>query len=149
MPLINCKVGLKLKWTKSCVLAAAGVDNADAYSNNFIFVVKGTKLCIPAVTLSAKDHQKLSKLHSKRFERSVYWNEYRTKSKNKNMAHQYRYLLKSNCVGVNRFFFVVYSNQDDNSKTLKVRSYYLPKDHLHQPYHQWEKLTTAKQLTRI
>ena len=107
MPLINCKVGLKLKWTKSCVLAAAGVDNADAYSNNFIFVVKGTKLCIPAVTLSAKDHQKLSKLHSKRFERSVYWNEYRTKSKNKNMAHQYRYLLKSNCVGVNRFFFLL------------------------------------------
>ena len=54
MPLINCKVGLKLKWTKSCVLAAAGVDNADSYSNNFILAVKDTKLYIPVVTLSAR-----------------------------------------------------------------------------------------------
>ena len=54
MHIINCKVGLKLKWTKSCVLAAAGVDNADSYSNNFILAVKDTKLYIPVVTLSAR-----------------------------------------------------------------------------------------------
>ena len=105
MPLINCKVGLKLKWTKSCVLAAAGVDNADAYSNNFIFVVKDTKLYIPVVTLSARDSL------SKRFERSVYWNAYRTKIKNKNMTHQYRYLLKSNFVGVQRLFFCLFKSR--------------------------------------
>ena len=29
MPLINCKVELKLKWTKHCVLFAAGADNAN------------------------------------------------------------------------------------------------------------------------
>ena len=27
MPWINCKVELKLKWTKYCVLSAAGDDN--------------------------------------------------------------------------------------------------------------------------
>ena len=27
MPLINCKIELKLKWTKYCVLSAAGNDN--------------------------------------------------------------------------------------------------------------------------
>ena len=37
-----------------------------------IFTVKGTKSYVPLVTLSAKDNQKLSKLLSKGFERSVY-----------------------------------------------------------------------------
>ena len=31
MPLINCKVELKLKWTKYCVLSAASHDNTNAY----------------------------------------------------------------------------------------------------------------------
>ena len=34
MPLINCKVELKLKWTKYGVLSAAGADNTDTDSNN-------------------------------------------------------------------------------------------------------------------
>ena len=37
MQLINCKVELKVKWTKYCVLAAAGADNVDANSNDIIF----------------------------------------------------------------------------------------------------------------
>ena len=36
MPLINCKVELKLKWTKYCVLAATGAENANADSNDTI-----------------------------------------------------------------------------------------------------------------
>ena len=75
MPLINCKVELKLKWTKYCVLSAAGAANANADSNNIIFTIKDTKLYVSVVTLSAKDNQKLSKLLSKGFERSVCWNE--------------------------------------------------------------------------
>ena len=43
MPLINCKVELKLNWTNHCVLSAAGADNADANSNNIIFTIKDTK----------------------------------------------------------------------------------------------------------
>ena len=75
MPLINCKVKLKLKWTKYRVLSAAGADNVinnNANGNNIIFTIKDTKLYVPVVTLSAIDNQKLSKLFSKRFERSVY-----------------------------------------------------------------------------
>ena len=56
MSLINCKVELKLKWTKCCVLTAAGADNADSYSSNIIFTIKDTKLCLPDLTLSAKDN---------------------------------------------------------------------------------------------
>ena len=40
-------------------------------------------LYVPVVTLPAKDDQKLSELLSKGFERSVYWNGYKTKSHNK------------------------------------------------------------------
>ena len=44
-----------------------------------IFTIKDTKLYVPVVTLSAKDNQNLSKLLSKRSERSVSWNEYKRK----------------------------------------------------------------------
>ena len=117
MQLINCEVELKLKWSKYCVLSAAGVDNVNGNANdNIIFTIKDTKLYVPVVTLSARDNQKLSKLLSKEFERSVYWNEYKTKSENKATTNEYRYFLKSNFVGVNRLFVLVYLNRDDDVK---------------------------------
>ena len=64
MALINCKVELKLKWTRYCVLSAGGADNANANSNSIIFTMKDLKLYVPVVTLSAKDNQKLPKLLS-------------------------------------------------------------------------------------
>ena len=56
MPLVNCKTELKLKWTKYCVLSAAGADNHNANPNNIIFTLKDTNLCVSVVTLSAKDN---------------------------------------------------------------------------------------------
>ena len=60
MLLINCKVELKLRCTKNCILASNGVENDSADSNNIIFFIKDTKLYVPVVNLSAKDNQKLS-----------------------------------------------------------------------------------------
>ena len=72
-------------------MSAVGADNDDdADSNDVIFTITDTKLYVPIVTLSAKDNQKISKLLSKGFERSVYWNEYKRKSENKNTANEYR-----------------------------------------------------------
>ena len=51
IPLINCKVELKLKWSNSSVLSAAGNDNANGSDDNFIFTIKDTKLYVPVVTL--------------------------------------------------------------------------------------------------
>ena len=65
IPLINCKVILKLKWTKYCVLSAACNDNANANPDNVIFTIKDTKLYVLVINLSARDNQKLSKLLSK------------------------------------------------------------------------------------
>ena len=128
MPLINCKVELKLRWTKHCVLSVAGTDNANGNdSDNITFTIKDTKLYVPVVTLSARDNKKLSKLLSKRFERSVYWNEYKRKSDNKKMTKEFRYFLKSNFVEVNRLFVLVYTNHGKIAKRLNARKYYLRK----------------------
>ena len=59
MQLINCKVELKLRWSKHCVLSASGIDNANCNTdnNNIIFTIKDTKLYVRGVTLSARDNQ--------------------------------------------------------------------------------------------
>ena len=75
--MINCKVGLKLKWMKHCVLSVLDNENDNAVFNfkSIIFSIKYTKLYVPVVTLSVKDNKKLSRFLSKEFERSVYWNK--------------------------------------------------------------------------
>ena len=57
------------------MLFVLGTENIDANSNNAVFTTKDTKLYVPVVTSSAKDNQKVSKLPSREFERSLYWNE--------------------------------------------------------------------------
>ena len=63
MSLINCKVELKLKWTKYCVLSAAGADNVNGnvndniYGNNVIFTINDTKSYVLIITLSTRDNQ--------------------------------------------------------------------------------------------
>ena len=63
-------------------MPAAGVDKNNANPLIF-FSLSKTQNYVPAVFLSVNDNQKLSKLLIKVFERSVYWNEYKTKSENK------------------------------------------------------------------
>ena len=52
MPLSNCKVELKLKWRKYCVLSADRNDNVngnvndDINGNNIVFTIKDTKLYV-------------------------------------------------------------------------------------------------------
>ena len=77
-------------------LSAAGNDNDN--DNNIISTIKDTKIYVSVVTLSARDNQKLSKLLSKEFERSAYWDEYKTKVRIKIRLY-------------NRLFVLVYSNR--------------------------------------
>ena len=103
IPLINSKEELKLKWKKYCVLFAARNDNLNNNDNDnndidIISTIKNITLCAPVVTLSSRDIRKLSKPLRKGFERSVYWNEYKTKSENKNTTIQFRYFVESNFV---------------------------------------------------
>ena len=85
-PNFNCKQELILKWIKYCALSGGGNDNANAddQSDHIIFDIKDTKMHFTIVTLSAKDNRKLSKVLSKGFKRSIYWNEYKKKRESKN-----------------------------------------------------------------
>ena len=48
MPFINCKVELKIKWTKYCVLSVAGNENNinNDGNTNIIFTINGIKLFV-------------------------------------------------------------------------------------------------------
>ena len=70
MPLINCKIHLKLNWIEEWILSIAG--------NSANFNITDAKLHIPIVTLSTKDNVNLVKQLSNGFKRSVYWNNYQT-----------------------------------------------------------------------
>ena len=83
MSLINYQVELKLRWAKHFLLSFAANNNDEANLDNIIFRSKAQILLAPVIALSANGNQKLSKLFSKGLERSVYWNEYKTKSENK------------------------------------------------------------------
>ena len=81
--MINCKVDLKLNWTKYCVLSVAGNGNdinVKDNANNIIFTIKDTKVNVLVVMLLAKDNEKLSNLLTrKRVEISLYCNKYQRK----------------------------------------------------------------------
>ena len=108
-------------------MPSSGVDNENANPNNITLNIKDTKLYVSVVTLSARDNQKLSKLLTKGFERSVYWNEHETKSETETTTNEFRYFLESNFVRVNRLFVLVYTNKDGNAKRFNAGKCYLPK----------------------
>ena len=61
--------------------------NGIANCDNINFIINNIKFFVPVVNLLAKSGQKLLKRLSKRIERSVYWNEYKTKIENKNTTN--------------------------------------------------------------
>ena len=74
-----------------------------------------------------KRPSKSSKRLNKGSESSLCWNEYKTKSDNKNTTNKFRFCPESNFVGVNRLFVSVYSNQNTASRKFKTKRFYSPK----------------------
>ena len=103
MPLINCKIKLNLTWKKECVLS-----NQDGAA---VFIINDTKLYVPVVTLLKEDNKDFIKQQSKGFQRSIYWNEYKTKEINEDAdANVFKYInLDPFFQGVNRLFVMAYN----------------------------------------
>ena len=125
MPLINCKTKLNLTWKKECVLSNQ--------AGEAVFIINDTKLYVPAVTLSKEDNKDFIEQQNKGFQRSIYWNEYKTKEiienvDAKNPANIVRYInLDPSFQGVNRLFVMAY-NRTNNQPTRDGRQkYYLPR----------------------
>ena len=96
IPLINCKIKLNLTWKKECVLST-NVGNA-------VFIINDTKMYVPVVTLSKEDNKDFIEQENKGFQRSIYWNEYKTKEINENAdANVFNYLnLDPSFQGIHR-----------------------------------------------
>ena len=71
MPLIDTKLYTELNWTKYSVLSRTD-------QNSIVQITKG-ELYISVVTLTTENNNKLSRLLSEGFERTVVWNEYKSK----------------------------------------------------------------------
>ena len=125
MPLINCKVKLNLAWKKECVLSTAADDA--------VFIINDTKLYVPVVTLSKEDNKDFIEQQNKGFQRSIYWNEYKTKEQTENAdANAVKYInLDPSFQGVNRLFLMAHSRVDNNQATRNCQQkYYLPRINL-------------------
>ena len=121
MPLINCKVKLNLTWKKECVLST---DAGDA-----VFIINDTKLYVPVVTLSKEDNKDFIEQQNKGFQRSIYWNEYKTKEQNEDADNNvFKYInLDPSFQGVNRLFVIAYSRAANEPNRNSQQKYYLPR----------------------
>ena len=121
MPLINCKIKLNLTWKKECILST-GVGEA-------VFIINDTKLYVPVVTLSKEDNKDFIEQQNKGFQRSIYWNEYKTKEINENAdANVFKYInLDPSFQGVNRLFVMAYNRENGQPIRNGQQKYYLPR----------------------
>ena len=81
---------------KECVLSTG--------AGEAVFIIIDTKLYVPVVTLSKEDNKDFIEQQNKGFQRSVYWNEYKTKEINEDAdANVFKYInLDPSFQGVNR-----------------------------------------------
>ena len=120
-PLINCKIKLNLTWKKECVLST---DAGDA-----VFIINDTKMYVPVVTLSKEDNKDFIEQQNKAFQRSIYWNEYKTKEINENAdVNLFKYInLDPSFQGVHRLFVMAYNRANGQPTRNGQRKYYLPR----------------------
>ena len=117
MPLINCKIKLNLTWKKECVLST-GVGEA-------VFIINDTKMYVPVVTLSKEHNKDFIEQQNKGFQRSIYWNEYKTKEINEDAdANVFKY---PSFQGVNRLFVMAYNKANGQPTRNGRRKYYFPR----------------------
>ena len=118
MPLINCKIKLNLTWKKKCVLSTGDVDA--------VFIINDTKMYVSVVTLLKEDNEDFIEQQNKGFQRSIYWNEYKTKEINENAdANVFKYInLDPSFQGVNRLFVMAYNRTDDQPTRNGQQKYY-------------------------
>ena len=121
MPLINSKIKLNLTRKKECVLSTD--------DGNAVFIINDTKMYIPVVTLSKEGNKDFIEQQNKGFQRSIHWNEYKTKEINENAdANVFKYInLNPSFQGVNRLFVTAYNRANGQPTRNGQQKYYLPR----------------------
>ena len=121
MPLINCKIKLNLTWKKECVLSTD--------DGNAVFIINDIKMYVSVVTLSKEDNKDFIDQQNKGFQKSIYWNEYKTKEINENAdANVFKYInLDPSFQGVSRLFVMAYNRENGQPTRTGQQKYYLPR----------------------
>ena len=94
-----------------------------------VFIINDTKLYVPVVTLSKEDNKDFIEQQNKGFQRSIYWNEYKTKEISENGDdNAVKYInLDPSSQGVNRLFIMAYSRVAGQPDRSSQQKYYLPR----------------------
>ena len=94
-----------------------------------LFIINDTKLYVPVVTLSKEDNKGFIEQRDKRLQRSIYWNEYKTKEINEDAnANVFKYInLDPSFQGVNKLFVMAYNRANGQPTRNGRRKYYLPR----------------------
>ena len=121
MSLVNYKIKLNLTWKKECVLSTA--------DDNAVIIINDTKMYVPIVTLSKEDKKDFIEQKTKGFQRSIYWNEYKTKELTENAdANVFKNInLDPSFQGVNRLFVMTCNRADGHPIRNGQQKYYLPR----------------------
>ena len=84
---------------------------------------------VPVVTLSKEDNKDFIEQQIKGFQRSIYWNEYKTKEKDEDAnANNFKYIaLDPSFQGVHRLFVMAYNRVDDHPTRNVLQKDYLPR----------------------
>ena len=84
---------------------------------------------VPVVTLSKEDNKDFVEQQNKGFQRSIYWNKYKTKEISENRDdNAVTYInLDPSFQGVNRLFIMAYSRVADQPDRNSQQKYYLPR----------------------
>ena len=113
-----------MSWTKYSVLSTI--------NQRSIFQITKGELYIPVVTLNTENNNQLSRLLSEGFERTVIWNEYKSKIETINLTANgnnfKRTTLDTSFQGVSRLFVAAYETGDIQRNTDNQHSrqrYYL------------------------
>ena len=127
MPLINCKIHLELNGKSNCLMYGADTyDGGDNVNNReTTFQTTSTKLYVPIVTLSTKDNVRLTKQLNEEFKRSVYWNEYKSKTETQEADDNNlkRFPLDASFQGVNRLFVLAFNNTNNDANKVERKSH--------------------------
>ena len=79
--------------------------------------------------MSREDNKDFIEQQNKGFQRSIYWNEYKTKEKNENAnSNAVKYISSDpSFQGVNRLFILAHDATDNQYNRNNRRKYYLPR----------------------
>ena len=107
-------MSLTLTWSENCVLTSKATGETDPEADpavarinnpaNAVFRITDCKLCVPVVTLSAEDDNKLLEQLKTGFKRTITWNKYRSEMPNHTKNNNLNDLIDSTFINANRLF---------------------------------------------